>query len=219
MMSSDVTARGMDFPDVTLVLQIGLPSAREQYIHRLAGTSYRRSPVHCAEPHPVSNVRQSGTDASACVRWHQAFALAPVPSHVIIMPSYDAVRIVYECILSSVCTSSLRAPDHLTNVSVHSFGATAWAAPRVQARAARGSSCSPITRSSSPRCGLPNVARHVNQRISLPISSPPRPPSSPLLSSPRPSSSPRVSSHILSTPLSSVTSYVASHDADSMRTK
>ena len=38
MMSSDVTARGMDFPDVTFVIQIGVPSAREQYIHRLGRT-------------------------------------------------------------------------------------------------------------------------------------------------------------------------------------
>ena len=38
MFSSDVTARGMDFPDVTLVIQIGVPSNREQYIHRLGRT-------------------------------------------------------------------------------------------------------------------------------------------------------------------------------------
>ena len=39
MMSSDVTARGMDFPDVTLVIQVGLPSSKEQYIHRLGRTA------------------------------------------------------------------------------------------------------------------------------------------------------------------------------------
>jgi ATP-dependent RNA helicase MSS116 len=39
MMSSDVTARGIDFPDVTLVIQIGVPSQREQYIHRLGRTA------------------------------------------------------------------------------------------------------------------------------------------------------------------------------------
>ena len=38
MMSSDVTARGMDFPDVTYVIQVGVPSNREQYIHRLGRT-------------------------------------------------------------------------------------------------------------------------------------------------------------------------------------
>ncbi|KAM0748076.1 DEAD-domain-containing protein [Meredithblackwellia eburnea MCA 4105] len=37
--SSDVTARGMDFPNVTLVLQIGLPATVEQYIHRLGRTA------------------------------------------------------------------------------------------------------------------------------------------------------------------------------------
>ena len=37
-MASDVTARGVDFDDVTLVVQMGVPSNREQYIHRLGRT-------------------------------------------------------------------------------------------------------------------------------------------------------------------------------------
>ncbi|KAM3425022.1 hypothetical protein BST61_g6991 [Cercospora zeina] len=39
LLSSDVTARGMDFPNVTHVIQIGLPPSREQYIHRLGRTA------------------------------------------------------------------------------------------------------------------------------------------------------------------------------------
>ncbi|XP_024535745.1 DEAD-box ATP-dependent RNA helicase 26 [Selaginella moellendorffii] len=38
MFTSDVSARGIDYPDVTLVVQIGVPAAREQYIHRLGRT-------------------------------------------------------------------------------------------------------------------------------------------------------------------------------------
>ena len=38
LFSSDVTARGMDYPDVTKVIQIGWTS-REQYIHRLGRTA------------------------------------------------------------------------------------------------------------------------------------------------------------------------------------
>jgi ATP-dependent RNA helicase MSS116, mitochondrial len=38
LFSTDVTARGMDFPNVTHVIQIGLPSNREQYIHRIGRT-------------------------------------------------------------------------------------------------------------------------------------------------------------------------------------
>jgi len=38
MFSSDVTARGMDFPDVTTVIQMGIPSSKDQYIHRLGRT-------------------------------------------------------------------------------------------------------------------------------------------------------------------------------------
>jgi len=38
MFTSDVTARGMDYPDVTFVLQVGLTD-RSQYIHRLGRTA------------------------------------------------------------------------------------------------------------------------------------------------------------------------------------
>ena len=39
MFSSDVTARGMDFPNVTHVIQVGLPSTRDIYIHRIGRTA------------------------------------------------------------------------------------------------------------------------------------------------------------------------------------
>ncbi|KAJ7639122.1 P-loop containing nucleoside triphosphate hydrolase protein [Roridomyces roridus] len=39
LISSDVTARGMDFPGVTLILQTGVPPNAEQYIHRLGRTA------------------------------------------------------------------------------------------------------------------------------------------------------------------------------------
>jgi ATP-dependent RNA helicase MSS116 len=39
LFSSDVTARGMDFPDVTHVIQIDTPRDRESYIHRLGRTA------------------------------------------------------------------------------------------------------------------------------------------------------------------------------------
>jgi ATP-dependent RNA helicase MSS116 len=38
LFSSDVTARGLDFPDVTHVIQIGAPRGRDTYIHRVGRT-------------------------------------------------------------------------------------------------------------------------------------------------------------------------------------
>ncbi|KAH9864431.1 hypothetical protein J1614_010365 [Plenodomus biglobosus] len=38
LFSTDVTARGMDFPNVTHVIQVGLPRERDSYIHRLGRT-------------------------------------------------------------------------------------------------------------------------------------------------------------------------------------
>ncbi|XP_021851694.2 DEAD-box ATP-dependent RNA helicase 31 [Spinacia oleracea] len=38
LVTSDVSARGVDYPDVSLVIQMGVPSGREQYIHRLGRT-------------------------------------------------------------------------------------------------------------------------------------------------------------------------------------
>lgn len=39
LISSDVTARGMDFPDVTHVIQVGTPADKHTYIHRLGRTA------------------------------------------------------------------------------------------------------------------------------------------------------------------------------------
>lgn len=39
LFSSDVTARGMDFPDVTHVIQMGVPRDGETYVHRLGRTA------------------------------------------------------------------------------------------------------------------------------------------------------------------------------------
>lgn len=38
MFSSDVSSRGMDYPGITLVLQLGAPTSRSQYIHRIGRT-------------------------------------------------------------------------------------------------------------------------------------------------------------------------------------
>lgn len=38
LLSSDVTARGMDFPNVSHVIQIGLPRSADDYVHRLGRT-------------------------------------------------------------------------------------------------------------------------------------------------------------------------------------
>lgn len=37
--SSDVSARGMDYPDVSMVIQVGIASDRDQYVHRLGRTA------------------------------------------------------------------------------------------------------------------------------------------------------------------------------------
>lgn len=39
LISSDVTARGMDFPNVTHVIQMAVPPSKEQYIHRIGRTA------------------------------------------------------------------------------------------------------------------------------------------------------------------------------------
>ncbi|UZP38876.1 hypothetical protein NXS19_006692 [Fusarium pseudograminearum] len=39
LVATDVVARGMDFPGVTAVIQVGLPSDKESYIHRLGRTA------------------------------------------------------------------------------------------------------------------------------------------------------------------------------------
>ncbi|KAL0581321.1 hypothetical protein V5O48_000697 [Marasmius crinis-equi] len=38
LVTSDVSARGVDYPGVTRVIQVGIPASREQYIHRVGRT-------------------------------------------------------------------------------------------------------------------------------------------------------------------------------------
>lgn len=44
MFSSDVTARGMDFPNVSHVIQIGLPRSADDYVHRIGRTGRAGKP-------------------------------------------------------------------------------------------------------------------------------------------------------------------------------
>eukprot|EP00586_Coscinodiscus_wailesii_P020145 CAMPEP_0172496766 /NCGR_PEP_ID=MMETSP1066-20121228/92627_1 /TAXON_ID=671091 /ORGANISM="Coscinodiscus wailesii, Strain CCMP2513" /LENGTH=693 /DNA_ID=CAMNT_0013269221 /DNA_START=388 /DNA_END=2469 /DNA_ORIENTATION=- len=44
LFTSDVSARGVDYPDVTHVLQFGMPESKEQYIHRLGRTGRAGKP-------------------------------------------------------------------------------------------------------------------------------------------------------------------------------
>ena len=39
LFTSDLSARGIDYPDVTNVIQVGMPESRDQYIHRLGRTA------------------------------------------------------------------------------------------------------------------------------------------------------------------------------------
>lgn len=39
MFASDVIGRGMDFPNVSLVIQVGIPSSGDQYVHRVGRTA------------------------------------------------------------------------------------------------------------------------------------------------------------------------------------
>ncbi|GAA6051794.1 hypothetical protein JCM3770_004976 [Rhodotorula araucariae] len=70
LFSSDVTARGMDFPNVTAVLQVGLPASLEQYIHRLgrtaragATTTAQGKGVIVLAPFEAFFLRRRGVDA------------------------------------------------------------------------------------------------------------------------------------------------------------
>lgn len=83
LFASDVIGRGMDFPNVDLVIQVGLPSNAEQYVHRVGRTARagndgraiilltqaesfflknnRHLPI---QPHPQTNMINEG--ASSC---------------------------------------------------------------------------------------------------------------------------------------------------------
>lgn len=47
LVSSDVSSRGMNYPDVSLVIQVGIPTDREQYIHRVGRTGREGKEGEC----------------------------------------------------------------------------------------------------------------------------------------------------------------------------
>lgn len=80
LFASDVVGRGMDFPNVGLVIQLGLPSSGEQYVHRVGRTARagkdgravlivtenesffpKTNPKLPIQPYPVDIVSQLGT--------------------------------------------------------------------------------------------------------------------------------------------------------------
>ncbi|XP_010266487.1 PREDICTED: DEAD-box ATP-dependent RNA helicase 31-like [Nelumbo nucifera] len=76
LVTSDVSARGVDYPDVTLVIQVGLPSDREQYIHRLGRTGRKG---------------KEGQGVLLLAPWEEFFlsSVKDLPIEKISMPSVD----------------------------------------------------------------------------------------------------------------------------------
>ncbi|CAK7564065.1 MAG: hypothetical protein SEPTF4163_001948 [Sporothrix epigloea] len=63
LVATDVVARGMDFPAVTTVFQVGIPMDKESYIHRLGRTARGAAgsdPSNAAGPDANSTVPESG---------------------------------------------------------------------------------------------------------------------------------------------------------------
>ena len=71
MFTSDVSARGMDYPDVSLVVQCGMPSDAAQYVHRLGRTGRAGK--------QVSGIREKRGRSSERKEWRQA--LDPPNTH------------------------------------------------------------------------------------------------------------------------------------------
>ena len=79
LLSSDVSARGVDYPDVSLVLQVGAPASRDIYVQRVGRTgragqsgsatlllcSYEKGFLSQLDGLPISVAADNGADGSA----------------------------------------------------------------------------------------------------------------------------------------------------------
>ena len=59
LVTSDVSARGVDYPDVTRVIQLGVPSSEALYVHRVGRTGRGASTLESSSQQPSSQPRTS----------------------------------------------------------------------------------------------------------------------------------------------------------------
>ncbi|GAA5929584.1 hypothetical protein JCM1841_004986 [Sporobolomyces salmonicolor] len=91
LFSSDVTARGMDFPNVTAVIQVGLPQTPEQYVHRLGRTARAGTNGHgvlVLAPFETFFLRKSPLISSLPIQPHPLASTSLAPSS----PDFLAAR-------------------------------------------------------------------------------------------------------------------------------
>ncbi|KAI3422743.1 uncharacterized protein J3R85_011830 [Psidium guajava] len=100
LVTSDVSSRGMNYPDVTLVLQVGIPSDREQYIHRIGRTGREG---------------KGGAGILLLAPWEEYFLdeVKDLPIDRIPVPSVDPdVKVKMESSMAKVDTSVKEAAYH-----------------------------------------------------------------------------------------------------------
>ncbi|KAK4165888.1 ATP-dependent RNA helicase [Cladorrhinum sp. PSN259] len=116
LFSSDVTARGMDFPNVTHVIQVHLPGERESYIHRIgrtgrAGKEGKGFLLVSDVEVPVARSRLPGLPIQRCTDFPEATAdpassdlaaFADIKSGFARIP-YDVQELFYMSFLGGAC--------------------------------------------------------------------------------------------------------------------
>lgn len=104
MFASDVIGRGMDFPNVDLVVQVGLPSNGEQYVHRVGRTA------------------RAGNDGRAIILLTQAESFfMKMNRHLPINPHPDTEKIIEDALAcANKVTQAMYAVDEETKQRAYS---------------------------------------------------------------------------------------------------
>ncbi|KAK3990094.1 P-loop containing nucleoside triphosphate hydrolase protein [Cladorrhinum sp. PSN332] len=137
LFSSDVTARGMDFPNVTHVIQVHLPGERESYIHRIgrtgrAGKEGNGYLLVADVEVPVARSRLPGLPIQRCTDFPEATAdpgstdlaaFADIKDGFSKIP-YDIQEQMYMSFLGGACkgVGKQEMVDEINNLSTHVFG-------------------------------------------------------------------------------------------------
>ncbi|KAH7882425.1 P-loop containing nucleoside triphosphate hydrolase protein [Phlebopus sp. FC_14] len=93
LVTSDVSARGVDYPDVTRVIQVGIPNSERTYVHRVGRTARGTNAMTSTNPDSASS--KSNSDPQGKKDAGQLEGIGPARADMVLLP-FEAGYITWQ---------------------------------------------------------------------------------------------------------------------------